>query len=65
MTLKRSIIIDDRKCICKKCSKANTCDFYIKYAKFLDLLENIEPNEFIIKMTVHVRKCNLFIEDKK
>lgn len=65
MSLKKSVIIDDRRCICKKCSHTNTCKFYTKYSKFLDLLENIEPTEFIIKMTVHVRKCNQFLEDKK
>ena len=65
MTLKRSIIIDDRRCICKQCEKANTCEIYTKYQKLLDLLENIEPNQYLIKMTCHIRSCNQLLEDKE
>ena len=63
MTLKRSVIIDDRRCICKKCTHANTCEIYTKYQKTLDMIENIEPNEYLIKITSHIRKCNKFTEE--
>jgi len=64
MTLKRSIVIDDRRCICKKCSHSNTCEYYTKYQKLLDVFENVEPGKFLIKLTCHIRKCNQFMEDK-
>lgn len=65
MSLKKSIVIDDRRCICKSCSKANTCEYYTKYQKLLDVFENIEPDEFLIKLTCHIRKCNQFEEEKQ
>jgi len=63
MSLKKSIVIDDRHCICKNCKHSNTCKIFTKYSKLLDMLENIDPDEFIIKMTAHIRKCNKFLED--
>ena len=65
MTVKKSVVIDDRRCICKKCSEANTCEYYTKYQKMLDMFEDIAPSEFLIKMTCHIRKCNQFIADKE
>jgi len=64
MSLKKSVVVDDRRCICKKCNKANTCEKYTKYQALLDKYENIPPDEFLIKMTCHIRKCNQFMEDK-
>lgn len=65
MTLKKSIVIDDRRCICKNCSKANTCEIYTKYQKLLDMFENIDPNQYLIKMTCHIRSCNQLVKDKE
>lgn len=63
MSLKKSIVIDDRRCICKSCSKANTCEYFTKYKKMLDMFENIEPDKFMIMMTCHIRKCNEYTKD--
>ena len=65
MSLKKSIVIDDRRCICKSCDKANTCDHYTKYQKLLDMFEAIDPDKTIIKMTCHIRKCNEYVGDKE
>lgn len=65
MSLKKSIVIDDHRCICKNCNKANTCEYYTKYQKLLDMFENVAPDEFLIKVTCHIRKCNQFDKDKE
>jgi len=65
MSLKRSIVIDDRRCICKNCKHSNVCPIYTKYQKMLDLMENIEPDKYLIKITCHIRKCNQYVGDKE
>jgi hypothetical protein len=65
MTNKTPIIIDDRHCICKKCSHANTCEYYTKYQKLLDMFENLGRGDYLIKMTCHIRKCNQYEKENK
>jgi len=65
MSLKKSIVIDDRHCICKKCDKSNLCPIYTKYQKMLDLMENIEPDKYLVKITAHIRKCNQFDKERE
>lgn len=65
MTLKKSIVVDDRRCICKNCKHSNVCEIYTKYQKMLDIFENIKPSKYLIKMTSHIRHCNQFIRDKE
>lgn len=65
MSLKRSVVIDDRRCICKNCTKSNTCDYYTNYQKLLDNYENKVPDKFLIKMVCYIKKCNQFLKDKE
>lgn len=65
MSLKQSVVVDSHRCICQKCQHANTCEIYTKYKKLLDMIENIDPNQYIVKITSHIRKCNNFLPDKE
>jgi len=65
MSTKQSVIIDDRRNICKKCRHANTCEFYGKYQKFLDLVENTGAKEYLIKVICYVKRCNQYLSEDK
>ena len=63
MTNKKPIVIDDTRCICKKCKHANTCEYYGKYQKLLDMFENIGSGDYLIKTVSYIKKCNQYLED--
>ena len=65
MSLKRSIVINDKKNICQECKHSNTCDYYTKYQKLLDMFENVEPDKFLIKMVCHISKCNQYLKEQE
>ena len=65
MSLKKSIVINDKKNICQDCKHSNTCKYYTKYQKMLDLFENIDPDEYLIKLVCHIKKCNQYLSDKE
>jgi len=63
MTTKKSIVINDTKCICQKCKHANTCEYYTKYQKLLDNYENLGSGDYLIRMICYIKKCNQYLEE--
>ena len=64
MTAKKPIVINDVRCICKECKHANTCEYYGKYQKLLDMFENSGSGDYLIKMICYIKKCNQFIKEE-